>query len=274
MVTFTPGLSIGEIAARTGVGVPVLRSWEARYGFPAPTRGAGGHRRYVEEDCARVERVQRARAGGLSLEAAIRQVQREVHPLDESIFAGVRHRFPTLPVQRLSKRAMLAISRAIEDEACARAAHGVTIGFFQEPRFYRQSQAQWSELARTSAVSIVFAAFRRRRAPRHGPLEVPLSADAPMRREWAIVCDAPRFAACLAGWEVPGSNREFEATWTTLPAVAQLATEIALQLATRDQPTFTPKFERTGGIDDGLAATVALTNRVVAYLDRMPTSAR
>src|SRR5690349_8434352 len=126
-------LSIGDVAARTGVGVPVLRSWEARFGFPAPERRPGGHRRYREDDCEQVVRVQRAREAGLSLEAAIDRVRRDVVAADASLFAGLRRRFPALPVQRLSKRAMLAVSRAIEDEACARAARGLALGFFQEP---------------------------------------------------------------------------------------------------------------------------------------------
>ena len=43
-----PGLSIGEIAARSGVAVGTLRMWEARYGFPVPGRLPSGHRRYSE----------------------------------------------------------------------------------------------------------------------------------------------------------------------------------------------------------------------------------
>ena len=44
------GLSIGELARRTGVPAATLRSWEDRYGFPRPQRLGGGHRRYAEGD--------------------------------------------------------------------------------------------------------------------------------------------------------------------------------------------------------------------------------
>lgn len=49
------GLSIGELAKRTGVPAPTLRSWEDRCGFPRPRRLAGGHRRYDEGDIALIE---------------------------------------------------------------------------------------------------------------------------------------------------------------------------------------------------------------------------
>ena len=43
-------LTIGDLAARTGVPIATIRSWESRYGFPIPSRAPGGHRRYVEGD--------------------------------------------------------------------------------------------------------------------------------------------------------------------------------------------------------------------------------
>ena len=40
-------LSIGTLSSATGVPVDTLRTWERRYGFPAPvTRTGGSHRRY------------------------------------------------------------------------------------------------------------------------------------------------------------------------------------------------------------------------------------
>ena len=55
----------------------------------------------------------------MSLEAAIARCCPKVDRIEPSIFAGLRRRWPALPVHQLSKRAMLAISRAIEDECCA-----------------------------------------------------------------------------------------------------------------------------------------------------------
>ena len=48
------GLSIGDIANRSGVAVGTLRMWESRYGFPVPERLPSGHRRYSEHDLEQV----------------------------------------------------------------------------------------------------------------------------------------------------------------------------------------------------------------------------
>lgn len=41
-----PGLSISAVGSMLGIPVPTIRSWERRYGFPAPSRTTGKHRRY------------------------------------------------------------------------------------------------------------------------------------------------------------------------------------------------------------------------------------
>ena len=106
----------------------------------------------------------------------------------------------------LTKRAMLAISRAIEDECCAQAERPVLIGAFQEQRFFHHSEPRWRELARTAELAIAFADFPHDRLDHLGLLELTLADDAPLRREWAVVCDAPNAAACLAGVERPGQR--------------------------------------------------------------------
>ena len=121
------GLTIGAVAARTGLSVAVLRSWEERHGFPAPGRLEGGHRRYGEDDVARIIRVRDERQAGRSLEAAIEIARRAFEPLpldprlDGTTYAGLRRRRPDLEVHVLSRRAMLALSHAIEDECLAAA---------------------------------------------------------------------------------------------------------------------------------------------------------
>ena len=75
--TIEPALTIGDVAARTGVSVATLRAWELRYGFPVPARLASGHRRYRVEDVALIEQVERDRASGLSLTAAMARARRE-----------------------------------------------------------------------------------------------------------------------------------------------------------------------------------------------------
>lgn len=57
-------VSIGGLAAATGVAVETLRAWERRYGRPAPTRRASGHRRYGPAEVAWVRLASAAVAAG------------------------------------------------------------------------------------------------------------------------------------------------------------------------------------------------------------------
>lgn len=265
-------LTISAVAELTGVGVPVLRSWEQRHGFPVPERLPSGHRRYTPDHVEQIRAVNRDRAAGMSLEAAIANAASRIGRHESSIFAGLRRRWPDLPVHVLSKRAMLAISRAIEDECCAQADRPVLLAAFQRQRFFQASEPRWRELARTAAVAIVFADFPRDRIRRRGPIELALPDDAPLRREWAVVCDAPDAAACLAGFERPaaaGEPRRFEAVWSVNPAVVRDAAEIGAALArARPEPVDVPApARRATDTDAVLRRATAVTNRVIAYLD-------
>jgi methylmalonyl-CoA mutase cobalamin-binding subunit len=54
-------LSIGTLSSATGVPVDTLRTWERRYGFPAPTARTGGsHRRYGADAIGQVQLIVRA----------------------------------------------------------------------------------------------------------------------------------------------------------------------------------------------------------------------
>ena len=55
---------------------------------------------------------------------------------------------------------------------------------------------------------MVFADFPAPTAPARaaGITMVDLPPDAPMRREWAVVCDAPDHPAVLTAWELPGQS--------------------------------------------------------------------
>jgi MerR family transcriptional regulator, light-induced transcriptional regulator len=54
------GMSIGALSKATGVPTETLRTWERRYGFPAPERTETGHRRYSLNTLARLRLVVRA----------------------------------------------------------------------------------------------------------------------------------------------------------------------------------------------------------------------
>jgi MerR family transcriptional regulator, light-induced transcriptional regulator len=235
-------LTIGELAERSGVAPATLRSWESRYGFPRPTRLAGGHRRYGEQDVAAVLEVLRHRDSGLALEAAVRRTTSA--PLQSrSLYAELRRRHPELAPQTLAKSSLVALSHAIEDECCARAERPVLFGGFQRRSFLRDSYARWVELARTARVAVVFADLDSPRplAPR-APVEVALPHEAPLNREWIVVCDAPDLPACMVAVERPGqegvadSRRRFEVVWTVDPRAVRHASRVAAALADEYRP--------------------------------------
>lgn len=57
-------LSIGALARATGIAVETLRTWETRYGFPAPERKPSGHRVYPLSCVPRLKRISQALARG------------------------------------------------------------------------------------------------------------------------------------------------------------------------------------------------------------------
>ena len=271
------GLTIREMAARTGVAQATLRMWESRYGFPAPERLPSGHRRYRQAEVEQVKQVARDRESGLSMRAAIERVQRASAPVEESIFAGLRRRRPDLQPYTLSKRTLVALSHAIEDECAARAERPVLFGSFQRERFYRHAEARWRELARTAEMAIVFADFPERREPDAAPIEVPIDRSDPLGREWTLVCDAPEYAACLSAWEPPGQDeardpdRMLETIWSVEPAVVREAARISKGIAARSAPDLVKPIEHLldttpppSGEEFRLVS--ALTNRMVAYV--------
>jgi DICT domain-containing protein/predicted DNA-binding transcriptional regulator AlpA len=270
-------LSIGQVARRTGVSVPTLRTWEERHGFPVPERLDSGHRRYDERDCAAVVEVARLRSTGLSLEAAIAQARRKRQTSPESFFAHARALRPDLVPWLVRKRSLVAISRALEDEWALRAERGVLVGSFQRERFYRDSELRWRELARTTAATIVLADFPRLRKNGADPVEIPLEHGSPLAREWAIVADGRAFAACLFAFELPGQQaipdrkRAFEAIWSAEPELVREATHIALAVASSHAPDVVDRARAaleepaSPGAATVRAAT-ALTNRIVSYL--------
>jgi DICT domain-containing protein len=279
-----PGLTIGDLAERTGVAPATLRMWESRHGFPRPRRLASGHRRYDEPDVDLVRAVLRRRDSGVRLEVAIAGValaRASEPPGAPSIHATMRRLHPDLHPQRLRKSTLLAMSWAIEDECCARAERPMIFGAFQEERFYRAAKERWTELARVARSTMVLAGFPG--APAGAPggrtTFVVLPEDAPMRREWAVVCDAAQYPAVLTAWELPGQSgvpdaqRLFETIWTIDPAAVRDAARACAQVAQQlGHPEAAPLLyeladaPRPAPVETLQAAS--LLNRVVAYVDR------
>lgn len=273
-------LTIGDLAQRSGVSAPVLRMWETRFGFPQPTRLPSGHRRYSEADAELVRQVVRRKDGGFRLDMAIAEVVRTPATQSRSIFAELRRRHPALAVSRLRKSTLIALSWAIEDECCAKADTPILFGAFQRGDFFQPSAARWTELARVARSAIVFADHWDQPAAVDGPIRATLEDDAPLRREWAVVCDAFDATACLSAWELPGQaaipdrDRLFEAVWTVDPVPVRDAARVAAGVAgsagvSAAQPLMYELADIPAARQTSPAGMTALFTRVVTYVDRL-----
>jgi DICT domain-containing protein len=273
-------LSIGELASRTGLTPAVLRTWEARHGFPVPERAASKHRWYRESDVDLVQRVLHRQRAGVRLEAAIREVTASESAATLSVFAMLRRDHPHLAPQQLRKPTLLALSRAIEDEYLASAEPGLVCASFQRERFYHSSRARWSELARRSRWSMVFADFPHLRDPEPDePARVPLSGEAPMRREWAVVAESSRLGVVLAGWETPGQDdvpdrhRAFEVVWTIDPHATRQALRTCAEVASaaglaQALDLLNELDEHLVGAETDPMRASSLFNRAIGYVDQ------
>ncbi|WP_170285932.1 DICT sensory domain-containing protein [Nocardioides rubriscoriae] len=280
-------LSIGDLADRTGVSAATLRVWESRHGFPVPHRRESGHRRYDEQHVLVIRDVVRRRDDGVRLDVAIEQAVAARRPtLDApgapSVYARLRHTHPGLTPQRLTKRTLLALSWAIEDEFASRVQPAHLFGAFQRTQHYQAAEPRWDDLARTMGSTYVFADFEPTGATHHEPrtpVPVALPSHHPMAREWAVVCDGPELPVALTAWEIPGQagvrdgDRLFESVWTVERDAVREASRVCALVA-RD-------FGAAGAdeVTDELAAPLptepvdlaqvtSLFNRVVAYTDR------
>lgn len=252
-------LSIGDVVAATGVGEATLRAWERRFGFPLPRREPSGHRRYSRDQVEQIRAVVRERDRGLSLAVAIERVTAEPSG-PPSLFAPLRERRPDLLPVALRKRQMLHLSRAVEEESAARAERALMIGAFQRPKFYRESEQRWRRLARGAGLTFVLATFEEVARPDGGPVEVPIQSGEPVADEWAVICLAAGYSACLIGWETVAATgladgeRTFEALLSVEPSVVREVAGAAVGIAADGEPS--------------------IAEEARAYLDRIPDSSQ
>jgi DICT domain-containing protein len=280
----TTDLAIKDVAERTGIAAGTIRMWEQRYGFPAPERTPAGYRRYTQGDVEALRKVLALRHRGLSVPAAISRAQDSGGGLSDhpSIYAAVAATDPGARPSVLKKSTLVALSKAIEHEALALAAAPVVFGAFQREPFYRRVEQRYRRLALHADASAVFADFAGGvRHPPGGPAEIPIGDDHALGNEWAVIVDAPGYAACLLAWEQPGVAepggrgdlaRRFEAIWTIDPDATRRAALVAARLAGRADPAFGARLEelltdRPLALEEPAPALTALTNRMVAYLE-------
>jgi MerR family transcriptional regulator, light-induced transcriptional regulator len=271
-------LAIKDVAERTGIAAGTIRMWEQRYGFPIPDRTPSGYRRYTQDDVETLRKVLALRHRGLSVPAAISRAQDTGGPSDHpSIYAAVMAHDPSARPHVLRKRTLVALSAAIEHEALALAAAPVVFGAFQEERFYRHVERRYRRLAVHADAAAVFADFPGGvRHPQGGPAEIPIAPDDALGNEWAVIIDAPGYAACLLAWEQPGdesdADRRFEAIWTIDPEATRRAAQVAARLVGAVDPAYGERLaelltDRPLALEEPAPALTALTNRMVAYLD-------
>jgi DICT domain-containing protein len=276
-------LAIKDVAERTGIAAGTIRMWEQRYGFPAPGRTPSGYRRYTEDDVDALRKVLALRHRGLSVPAAISRAQDTGGASDHpSIYAAVAaHDLAARPLI-LKKSTLVALSKAIEHEALALAAAPIVFATFQQERFYRRVERRYRRLALHADAAAVFADFAGGvRHPVGAPAEIPIGEDDALGNEWAVIIDAPGYAACLLAWEQPGlsepggpddRDRRFEAIWTIDPEATRRAAQVAARLAGRADPVFGEHLQelltdRPLALEEPAPALTALTNRMVAYLE-------
>ncbi len=279
----TADLAIKDVAEQTGLAAGTIRMWETRYGFPIPQRTASGYRRYSRDDVEALRRVLALRHRGLSIPAAIDRARETGGAADHpSIYAAVAATDHGARPQVLRRSTLIALSRAIEHEALAHAAAPVLVAAFQRERNYRRVEERYRRLARIADAAVVFADFPVLRREPGAPLEVPIDLGDALGNEWAVVVDAPGYAACLLAWEQPGvtepgdpedGERRFEAIWTLDPRATRRAAEVAVRLVARVEPQESERLQdllhdRPLALEAPAPALTALTNRVVAYLER------
>jgi MerR family transcriptional regulator, light-induced transcriptional regulator len=271
-------LAIKDLAEQTGVAAGTIRMWEQRYGFPEPSRTAAGYRIYTEQDVVALRRVVAYRNRGLSVPAALERARSLEGATDRpSIFAALASGDAPVRPQKLHRSTLIALSRAIEEEAMARAAGPIVIGAFQAEHNYRAVEHRYRRLAHVADAVGVFAGFAEARTGNEdAPAEIPIAPGEALGHEWAVIVDAPGYAACLIGWETPSRDTEriFEAVWTMDAPVVRRAAQVGAAIAARSAPEWSERLlamlaDRPLAVESPAPGLTALTNRMIGYLDAM-----
>jgi MerR family transcriptional regulator, light-induced transcriptional regulator len=276
------GLAIKDVAERTGLAPGTIRMWEQRYGVLVPGRAESGYRVYTADDVELLRRAVSLRARGWSVPAALDRARTLVDATDRpSIYGAIASADVPVKPQVLRKRTLIAISHAIEDETIARAAGPVVFGAFQHERNYRHEEHRYRRMAERADAAVVFADFP---APRldAAPAEIPIPPDAALGNEWAVIVDAPGYAACVLAWErprtpaeerdLPELDRRFESLWTMDPAIVRRAALVGCALTRDEAPELAGRIERLLAdrplaVEAPAPGLTALTNRLVGYLE-------
>lgn len=247
-------------AGATGVSRERLRTWERRFGFPAPVRHGTGPRRYRADDVARVVAVRRATAGGVPLADAIAASQAAAQLVETGApeLAGVATAAP-VPIVLLAGPAPVEVAWS---NAAARRGPAGTEAMAPELPAPGRALSAMAELFAPGATprEIAHPAWRRPDGPEAmRSIGFPLPGSVRARPLVALVALAREDEQALreelgeAQAELSRLRRTADRHARWLDALAQLATE----------------FQRDPGpaiIDRGLDALIRSTNAVDAGL--------
>ena len=79
------GVTVAEVAHRLGVAPATLRTWDRRYGLGPSSHEAGEHRRYTEEDLARLAVMRRLVVSGVPAQQAAQLAKTSQVSVDEQL---------------------------------------------------------------------------------------------------------------------------------------------------------------------------------------------
>ena len=257
--------------------------WEQRYGFPEPGRTASGYRVYTEHDVVAIRRVVAYRDRGLSVPAALERARdaggRDRQPLDlRRARLGRRAGAPAAAAPGDADRA-LARDRGGGDGARRRAGRDRRLpgrGATTAPSSTATGGSRtWPTPSACSRPSTSRGSATRTSRPRSRSR----TADA-LGHEWAVVVDAPGYAACLVGWETPGApasgSSRRSGRWTRRSCAAPRRS------ARRSRRAHAPEWserllailaDRPLAVEAPAPGLTALTNRMIGYLDAAVRSA-
>ncbi|SCL35375.1 Diguanylate Cyclase and Two-component system sensory domain-containing protein [Micromonospora nigra] len=105
--------------------------------------------------------------------------------------------------QRLTKRALVTVSHAIERAALATAEDGplVVLALFQRMPYFARERALYERISRRAAVTVVGVVGQSFGESPVGAYPVDLAETEDLAREWTVVALTPRFGAALVAYD-------------------------------------------------------------------------
>ena len=114
------GMTIGNLARRSGLSTKTIRFYEAEGLLPKPSRSEAGYRLYTESDVVRLQLVRRGRLLGLALPAVRQLVD---HALDSDCSRFGAELLDAIQQQRSAVERQLAELQALRDDLDALEVH-------------------------------------------------------------------------------------------------------------------------------------------------------